>query len=123
AWLTTVDSQEVGGLLRSKAILNSREVVLYGDRPEDSLALRTRLAALGQLGVRTYQGGWAEWAAQRSLPVDRLSNYQKLVHPDWLRELLDGGTPEAGPAGPFRLFHVNFGVPRSMWRITSRERS
>ena len=111
AWLKTVDSPEVERLLRSKAILNSREVVLYGDRPEDSLPLRTRLAALGQLGVRTYQGGWAEWAAQRSLPVDRLSNYQKLVHPDWLRELLDGGTPEAGPAGPFRLFHVNFGVP------------
>ena len=111
AWLKTVDSPEVERLLRSKAILNSREVVLYGDRPEDSLPLRTRLAALGQLGVRTYQGGWAEWAAQRSLPVDRLSNYQKLVHPDWLRELLDGGTPEAGPAVPFRLFHVNFGVP------------
>ena len=111
AWLKTVDSPEVERLLRSKAILNSREVVLYGDRPEDSLPLRTRLAALGQLGVRTYQGGWAEWAAQRSLPVDRLTNYQKLVHPDWLRELLDGGTPEAGPAGPFRLFHVNFGVP------------
>jgi len=111
AWLKTVDSPEVERLLRSKAILNSREVVLYGDRPEDSLPLRTRLAALGQLGVRTYQGGWAEWAAQRSLPVDRLSNYQKLVHPDWLRELLEGGTPEAGPAGPFRLFHVNFGVP------------
>jgi len=111
AWLKTVDSPEVERLLRSKAILNSREVVLYGDRPEDSLPLRTRLAALGQLGVRTYQGGWAEWAAQRSLPVDRLTNYQKLVHPDWLRELLEGGTPEAGPAGPFRLFHVNFGVP------------
>src|SRR5437588_1106231 len=110
AWLKTVDSPEVERLLRSKAILNSREVVLYGDRPEDSLPLRTRLAALGQLGVRTYQGGWAEWAAQRSLPVDRLTNCQKLVHPDCRRELLDGGTPEAGPAGPFRLFHVNFGV-------------
>src|SRR5207245_1502497 len=113
AWLKTVDSPEVERLLRSKGILNSREVVLYGDRPEDSLPLRTRLAALGQLGVRTYRGGWAEWAAQRSLPVDRLTNYQKLVHPDWLRELLDGGTPEAGPAGPFRLFHVNFGVPQA----------
>src|SRR5438067_2296616 len=40
-----------------------------------------------------------------------MPNYDKLVHADWLRELLAGGRPEAAPAGRFLLFHVNFGVP------------
>jgi thiosulfate/3-mercaptopyruvate sulfurtransferase len=111
AWLRSVDSAEVERLLHSKDIAPGREVVLYGDRPEDVLAVRTRLADLGVAGVRIYEQGWAEWAADETLPVERLPNYEKLVHAEWLRDLLDGGKPEAAPAGPFLLFHVNFGVP------------
>src|SRR3981081_3228056 len=40
AWLQSVDGPEVERLLRSKGILTSREVVLYGDRPEDAVTLR-----------------------------------------------------------------------------------
>src|ERR1700694_5989186 len=47
AWLKSVDGPEVERLVRSKGILASREVVLYGNRPEDAFALRTRLAELG----------------------------------------------------------------------------
>jgi len=111
AWLESVDKPEVERLLQAKGILHAREVALYGDRPQDALALKTRLADLGQTRVRIYEGGWAEWAADEKLPSDRLTNYDKLVHADWLRQLLDGGRPEAAPAGPFKLFHVNFGVP------------
>jgi thiosulfate/3-mercaptopyruvate sulfurtransferase len=111
AWLGSVDAPEVERLLRSKGILSSREVVLYGDRPEDPLPLRARLAELGQPRVRVFEPGWQEWAADDVLPVDRLANYQNLVHAQWLRQLLDGGRPEAAPTGRFILFHVNFGVP------------
>ncbi len=111
AWLHSVDRAEIERLLRSKGILASGEVVLYGDRPEETFALRTRLAELGQAAVRIYERGWAEWAADKTLPVHRLANYDKLVHPQWLRQLLDGGRPEAAPSGPYQLFHVNFGVP------------
>jgi thiosulfate/3-mercaptopyruvate sulfurtransferase len=110
-WLGIVDDPEVERLLHSKGILASRDLVLYGDHPEDAFALRTRLAELGHARTRIYDSGWAEWAADPSLPVDRLPNYEKLVHPEWLRRLLDGGRPDAAPAGPFRLLHVNFGVP------------
>jgi thiosulfate/3-mercaptopyruvate sulfurtransferase len=111
AWLSSVDDAEVERLLHSKDIVPSREVVLYGDDAEDVSAVRTRLKDLGHAGVRTYEQGWAEWAADDTLPVERLPNYDKLVHTEWLREVLDGGRPEAAPAGPFLLFHVNFGVP------------
>jgi 3-mercaptopyruvate sulfurtransferase SseA len=111
AWLNSVDAVEVERLLHSKDIVPSRDVVLYGDNDEDVLAVRTRLTEVGHAGVRTYEHGWAEWAADETLPVERLPKYDKLVHTEWLRQVLDGGRPEAAPAGPFLLFHVNFGVP------------
>jgi len=111
AWLSSVDAVEVERLLHSKDIVPSREVVLYGDDAEDVLAVRTRLTDLGHARVRIYERGWAEWAADDTLPVERLPNYDKLVHTEWLRQVLEGGRPEAAPAGPFLLFHVNFGVP------------
>ena len=111
AWLSSVDDAEVERLLHSKDIVPNQEVALYGDDAEDVSAVRTTLTDLGHTGVRTYKQGWAEWAADDTLPVERLPNYDKLVHTEWLRQVLDGGRPEAAPAGAFLLFHVNFGVP------------
>ena len=111
AWLETIDDTEVERLLRSKDIVPSREIVLYGNGGDDVAAVRTRLTELGLADVRMYEHGWAEWAADETLPVERLPNYVKLVHTDWLRRLLDGERPEAAPAGRFLIFHVNFGVP------------
>jgi thiosulfate/3-mercaptopyruvate sulfurtransferase len=111
AWLGSVDDAELERLLDSKEIARGRDVVLYGARPEDVAAFRSWLGDLGYEDVRTYQHGWTKWAADETLPVERLPNYDRLVHTDWLRELLDGGRPEAAPTGRFLLFHVNFGVP------------
>jgi thiosulfate/3-mercaptopyruvate sulfurtransferase len=111
AWLESVDDAEIDRLLDSKEIVLGREVVLYGDRPEDVATFRAKLADLGHTGVRAYEPGWAEWAVDETLPVEVLPNYEKLVHADWLQQLLDGGRPEAAPAGKYLLFHVNFGVP------------
>ena len=111
AWLSSVDAVEVERLLHSKDIVPSREVVLYGADAEDVRAVKTRLTDLGHASVRTYERGWAEWAADETLPLERLPNYDKLVHTEWLRQVLEGERPEAAPAGPFQLFHVNFGVP------------
>ena len=111
AWLQSVDEAEVERLLRSKGIVSGREVVLYGATPADVAAVEARLAQLGHAGVRRLEPSWAEWAADETLPVERLLNYDKLVHPEWLAQLLAGGQPEATPPGRFLLFHVNFGVP------------
>ena len=73
--------------------------------------------------VRSYEAGWTEWSADEALPVERLANYEQLVHPAWLQQLLDGGTPEAAPSGRFLLFHVNFGVPGGVRRQPSARRA
>jgi thiosulfate/3-mercaptopyruvate sulfurtransferase len=110
AWLHSVDATEMERLLQVKGIVADREVVVYGDRLE-AAAFTAKLNALGIEGSRIFEPGFASWAADERLPIERLPRHDKLVHIEWLREVLDGGRPEAAPAGKFLLFHVNFGVP------------
>jgi thiosulfate/3-mercaptopyruvate sulfurtransferase len=110
-WLRTVDEPEIARLLAGKGVAADRDVVVYGNGRDDAAALATKLESLGVPGARIYSDGFAAWAADPALPVERLAKYEKLVHIDWLRHVLAGERPEAAPAGDFLLFHVNFGVP------------
>jgi molybdopterin synthase sulfurtransferase len=110
AWLPRADDEEIERLLREKGLTEARTVIVSGDGPEAAIALAERLQASGLANVHLHEG-WASWASDTELPVERLELYDKLVHPAWLRGLLGGEPVEAAPEGRFLLFHVNFGVP------------
>ncbi len=110
-WFEILDGDDVESVLSAKGVDTNREIVLYGDDADDVQAAGARLSELRRSRVRTYKHHWAGWARSERLPVERLTNYDKLVHPEWLQQVLEGGQPEAPPARRFRLFHVNFGVP------------
>jgi molybdopterin synthase sulfurtransferase len=110
-WLRTVDEPEIARLLAGKGVAPDRDIVVYGAGLDDAVALADKLTTLGVTDARIYADGFGAWAADPTLPVDRLPQYQKLVYIDWLRQVLAGERPEAAPTGDFLLFHVNFGVP------------
>ena len=110
-WLTLLDDASLISVLAGKGLTNDRELVLYGASPDDAGLVAARLSELGYERVQTYDGDWARWSADPQLPVERLPAYERLVHPEWLSRVLDGGSPEAAPARRWLLFHVNFGVP------------
>ena len=109
-WLRSVDAPEIERLFGGKGIVAGRDIVVYG-YGDEARSLAVNLSVRGIPGVRELQGGWAAWAANDALPVDKLPRYEALVHIDWLRSVLAGERPEAAPAGKALLFHVNFGVP------------
>ena len=109
-WLSRLDDAELRVLLQSKGIASSAEVVVYGGRDAASL-FHSRIAEHTRVPVRVYDAGFSEWCEDPAAAVERLANHTQLVHPAWLAELLAGGSPEAAPAGPTLLFHVNFGAP------------
>jgi molybdopterin synthase sulfurtransferase len=111
AWLASEDDAEIERQLAARGVIADRSIVLYSYNATDVAELAARLAASGFEDVRVYDDGWTTWAADADLPIERLPNYDKLVHTEWLRELLDGGQPEAFDGRRFLLFHVNFGVP------------
>ena len=107
-WLGSLDDEDVREILATKGLIPEQELVLYGDGAQ---ALLDRLAVLGFSDVELYEEGWNAWAEDERLPVELLPKYRQLVHVDWLRDVLAGGSPEAPPAERHLLFHVNFGVP------------
>jgi thiosulfate/3-mercaptopyruvate sulfurtransferase len=111
AWLGSVDPVEFERILRTSGLAHDRPVAVYGYGAEDATLLAAYLVEAGFEDVRVYESGWTAWAADPDLPIDRLPNHDRLVHIDWLRDVLAGGRPEAAPAGRHLLFHVNFGVP------------
>jgi thiosulfate/3-mercaptopyruvate sulfurtransferase len=112
AWLTSVDQPEIERLLAGKAIGPGRQVVVYGDgQSDDARRVVATLRELGLTDITILAGGFPAWAADPARPVDRLPRHDRLVHIEWLGQLLAGGRPEAAPTGRFILFHVNFGVP------------
>jgi molybdopterin synthase sulfurtransferase len=110
AWLSRAAGSEIERLLHEKGIVTGRSIVVSGDGPDDAAEMAVRLRELGIEEVAVHEG-WQAWSADERLPVERLERHAQLVHPEWLRRLLGGERPEAAPAGRFRLFHVNFGVP------------
>ena len=110
-WHELLDDADLVDVLSSKGVTADREVLLYGESADEVGALRERLARLGWSDIRIYRDGWSAWAKDERLPAEQLANYERLVHVEWLRAVLDDARPEAAPGGAIRLFHVNFGVP------------
>jgi thiosulfate/3-mercaptopyruvate sulfurtransferase len=110
-WLTSVDGPEIDRILDRKGVVAGREVVVYGGLDDGGVRLAGALSELGVGDARVLDGGFAAWVDDAGRPVEKLLRHDRLVHVDWLAELLAGGSPEAAPDGPYKLFHVNFGVP------------
>ena len=109
-WLAQVGDRELRSILAAHDVPSTDRLVVYGYDQADADAVASRIAELG-FHVSILAGGWASWAAHADRPVEALPNYERLVHPTWLRAVLAGARPEAAPAHRSLLFHVNFGVP------------
>ena len=110
-WLARLDDDDLRALAASHDLGPGTTTVVYGYDDVDAGADRTARRRSASAGLQRLEPGWAGWSADESPPIERLPGYRQLVHPAWLREVLDGGRPEAAPAGRALLFHVNFGVP------------
>jgi thiosulfate/3-mercaptopyruvate sulfurtransferase len=111
AWLVSIDRTEIARLLAGKRIEPGRIVVIYGQDDSEATFVADALRTHGVEGQRILRGAFAGWIADPDRPVERLPKFDRLVHIEWLGQLLAGGRPEAAPTGKSLLFHVNFGVP------------
>lgn len=106
AWMSGASDTHTGELLKSKGIRPDRTIVVYGGDERDRAAMVQALRDMGCREVLTYEAGMAAWTADDALPVARLANYEKLVHPQWVYELLHGLHPATYPGRGFLLFEV-----------------
>lgn len=110
AWFSSFADAEVGRLLRERGVTADRTIVVCGDGADDAADVVPTLTRLGYEDVWIYEAGFSAWAADGSRPIERLPNYEMLVHPEWLRRLMEGERPESYGGNDYLLFHVNFGA-------------
>lgn len=104
-------AEDMKKLLQAKGIVPEKTVVIYGYRDGRSSEFADTLPNLGYQDVLVYDDGIETWAANPDLPMDKLARYEKLVHPKWVQDLIDGKSPETYDNDSFAIFHVTFGVP------------
>lgn len=110
AWLAGCSESEFGALLTSKGISSDKTVVVYGAGEEDGAAMAGLIREMKGTKVRTYAAGLAVWAADGSLPMGRLANYERLVPPEWLNELVQGRHVVDYSGRRFHLLEVGYRV-------------
>ena len=107
-WSSYLDWIEV---VRSKGLVPERPVVVYGYEPEQVDTVADRFRGAGFDDVRAYHGFVQDWAADPDLPLERLPRYRHLVSAEWVKDLIDGGTPEQYDGSPVVLCHAHYRNP------------
>jgi len=104
-WTNYIDWIEI---VRSKGIFPDQLLVIYSYDSEASEKVADRFVRSGYDQVKVYKHFLDEWCADETLPMDHLQRYKHLVSPEWLKTLLDGGSPPEFDGKDFVLCHGHY---------------
>jgi molybdopterin synthase sulfurtransferase len=117
AWFDDFGEEKAGEYFDNKDIARDKTIVVTGDGVNDMEAAAGHLAALGFDSIQIHDGGMQGWLEDPERPVQALPRFRNLVHPAWIKSLLDGkqtfseqpGEPGGSrEIGKFVLAHVSF---------------
>ncbi len=107
-WTRYIDWIEI---IRSKGILTDQTLIIYGYGQKESEQVADRFLRSGYNKLYIYNLFLNEWSPDPERPLDKLARYDKLVHPDWLKALLEGGSPQEYNGSDFVLCHTHYRNP------------
>jgi 3-mercaptopyruvate sulfurtransferase SseA len=107
-WTRYMDWIEI---VRSKGILPDHTIVVYGYNEEESQEVAIRFSRSGYKKIKVYSHFLKEWCVHHDLPMDYLKRYNHLVYPEWLKTLIDGGTPPEFQGGDYVICHGHYRNP------------
>ena len=105
-WFDRMEAGQLRETLQSKGVVPDKRVIVYGYQDGGSENIAARLEKMGFATVAIFTPGHAAWAADDSLPLEGLPNYEKLVYPEWLQQLVTGGQPPEYAAKEYLIFEV-----------------
>lgn len=104
-WTKHMDSTE---LVQSKHFLPEQTIVVYGNTDEQGRIVATLFAIAGYENVFQYNHFVEEWANNPELPMEKLLKYRNLVHPAWVKTIVDGGKPSEHSGGKTVICHAHY---------------
>lgn len=104
-WFNYIDWIEI---VRKKEIFPANRVIIYAYNREDSERAAGRFLSSGYTDVVIYSGFLTEWSPDRDLPLDFLPGHRQLVHPAWVKELINNRTPDEYYNNRYVLAHAHY---------------
>ena len=104
-WTNYIDWIEI---VRSKSILPEQSLVIYGYNTGEAEKVAHRFSRSGYDKIKVYTAFVDEWCADEDLPMEQLARYNMLVYPEWLKTLMDGGSPPEFKGGDYVLCHGHY---------------
>lgn len=95
-------------IVRQKGLRPEDPLLVYGYDREETAVVAEQLRRAGFPGVRVYPRFVQEWAADASLPLDRLPRYRHLVPAEWLHRLITEGEAPEHEGGPVVVCHAHY---------------
>ena len=92
------------------AEIAAENLVVYHARAGECEQAAARLASLGYPRVFIYED-FQEWASDSKYPMEFLPNFEKLVHADWVNDLISGKVAPSYNGGNFLILAVEWGPP------------
>ncbi len=104
-WTNYIDWIE---MVKRKEVLPGDEIIVYGYNREETDIVATRFLKSGYSRVSVYYHFTDEWAADPSLPMQKLERYNQLVSAGWVKSLISGGSPPLYNNNRFVIIHAHY---------------
>ncbi|MDA3860165.1 MAG: rhodanese-like domain-containing protein [Melioribacteraceae bacterium] len=104
-WTNYIDWAEI---VSTKDILPEHKIIVYGYNFEESMKVAEAFNINGYKDIRLYNHFVNEWAANENLPMEKLERYKHLVHPSWVKTIVDGGTPPEHKGNKTVIVHAHY---------------
>jgi molybdopterin synthase sulfurtransferase len=104
-WFNYIDWIEI---VRRKEILPGNKIIIYGYNREDAESASKRFLNAGYSDINIYPGFLSEWTNDQSLPLEYLSRFRYLVHPDWVNDLISGRKPDEYDNNKYVVLHAHY---------------
>jgi len=109
-WTKNTSGDDLKKNLKAKGITTDKTIVVYDAKGEKTAEMANTLKDQGYSKVLAYNDFMA-WAEDESLPMESLKHYEKLIHPSWLNDLIQGKNPPTYSGKPYIIFEVSWGEP------------
>lgn len=97
--------QQLREKMELKGITKEKHIILYDVNRKDAFVVADYLRDKGIDNL--YYFNFENWDGE----TEWCPHYERLVPPSWVKEVLDGGTPEHFHMGPCKIFEVGWGKP------------
>jgi len=102
------DEEEWDEIVRTKGVMPKHSIVVYGNVRDDALEVAERFCISGYRDVVVYTRFVEEWAANETLPMQRMERFEKLVYPRWVHQLVSGETPPGFRGDKYAICHCHY---------------